>query len=68
MLDATGESTGIKLRRYLVGVWSVAAVFLLTMLATRYVQLDVSAVYLAAVLGSRRAPSPCRSSGSWWPA
>jgi signal transduction histidine kinase len=42
----------MKLRRYLVGVWSVAAVFVLTMLATRYVQLDVSAVYLAAVMFS----------------
>ena len=36
----------------MVGVWSVAAVFVLTMLATRYVQLDVSAVYLAAVMFS----------------
>jgi len=43
---------GGKLRHYLVGVWSVAAVFVLTMLATRYVQLDVSAVYLAAVMFS----------------
>jgi signal transduction histidine kinase len=52
MRDSTGESIGGKLRRYLVGVWSVAAVFVLTMLATRYVQLDVSAVYLAAVMFS----------------
>ena len=36
----------------MVGVWSIAAVFVLTMLATRYVQIDVSAVYLAAVMFS----------------
>jgi signal transduction histidine kinase len=52
MKGTTGESMGGRLRRYVVGVWSVAAVFGLTMLATRYVQLDVSAVYLAAVMFS----------------
>lgn len=40
------------MKRYLVGVWSVAAVFVLTMPATRYVQIDVTAVYLAAVMFS----------------
>ena len=40
------------MRRYLVGVWSVAAVFALTMLATRYVGLNVTPVYLAAVMFS----------------
>jgi len=52
MRGMTGESTGEKLRRYLIAVWSVAAVFVLTMLATRYVEMDVSAVYLAAVMFS----------------
>ena len=52
MSGVTGESLGGRLRRYLVGVWSVAAVFVLTMLATRYVQMDVSVVYLAAVMFS----------------
>jgi signal transduction histidine kinase len=52
MRDATDENIGGKLRRHLVGVWSVGAVFVLTMFATRYVQLDVSAVYLAAVMFS----------------
>ncbi|HJQ32408.1 MAG TPA: HAMP domain-containing sensor histidine kinase [Pyrinomonadaceae bacterium] len=48
----TGESAGARLRRYLIGVWSVAAVFALTMLATRYVGLNVTPVYLAAVMFS----------------
>lgn len=52
MQGATGESTGEKLRRYLIAVWSVAAVFVLTMFATRYVEMDVSPVYLAAVMFS----------------
>ena len=52
MRGVTGESIGGRLRRYLVGVWSVAAVFALTMFTTRYVQMDVSAVYLAAVMFS----------------
>jgi signal transduction histidine kinase len=52
MLRATGESVGVRLRRYLTGVWSVAAVFALTMLATRYVGLNVTPVYLAAVMFS----------------
>lgn len=43
---------GARLRRYLVGVWSVAAVFALTMLATRYVELNITPVYLAAVMFS----------------
>jgi signal transduction histidine kinase len=43
---------GGRLRRYLIAVWSVAAVFVLTMFATRYVQMDVSASYLAAVMFS----------------
>ncbi|HEV2861451.1 MAG TPA: HAMP domain-containing sensor histidine kinase [Pyrinomonadaceae bacterium] len=47
-----GESIGARLRRYLIAVWSVAAVFALTMLATRYVQMDVSSAYLAAVMFS----------------
>ncbi|HEV2705793.1 MAG TPA: HAMP domain-containing sensor histidine kinase [Pyrinomonadaceae bacterium] len=46
------ESIGGRLRRYLIAVWSVAAVFVLTMLATRYVQMDVSSAYLAAVMFS----------------
>jgi signal transduction histidine kinase len=48
----TGENVGERLRRYLIGVWSVAAVFVLTMFATRYVQMDISPVYLAAVMFS----------------
>lgn len=52
MLRATGESIGERLRRYLIGLWSVAAVFALTMLATRYVELNVTPVYLAAVMFS----------------
>ena len=52
MRSVTGESRGGRLRRYLIAVWSVAAVFVLTMFATRYVQMDVSAVYLAAVMFS----------------
>lgn len=52
MQGATGERTGEKLRRYLIAVWSVAAMFVLTMLATRYVEMDVSPVYLAAVMFS----------------
>ena len=52
MRGETGRSTGGRLRRYLIAVWSVAAVFALTMFATRYVQMDVSAVYLAAVMFS----------------
>jgi signal transduction histidine kinase len=52
MSEATGESVGAKVRRYLIGVWSVAAVFALTMLATRYVGLNVTPVYLAAVMFS----------------
>jgi signal transduction histidine kinase len=51
-VSTPGESTGSKLRRYLTAVWSVAAVFVLTMLATRYVEMDVSPVYLAAVMFS----------------
>jgi signal transduction histidine kinase len=52
MRGVTDESIGRRLRRYLVAVWSVAAGFVLTMLATRYVQMDVSAVYLAAIMFS----------------
>lgn len=52
MRGETGESRGGRLRRYLIAVWSVAAGFALTMFATRYVQMDVSAVYLAAVMFS----------------
>ena len=52
MRGASGESIGGRVRRHLIGVWSVAAVFALTMPATRYVQIDVSAVYLAAVMFS----------------
>jgi two-component system, NarL family, sensor histidine kinase BarA len=52
MRRVTDESIGERLRRYLIAVWSVAAVFVLTMFATRYVQMDVSAVYLAAVMFS----------------
>ncbi|HEX7315009.1 MAG TPA: HAMP domain-containing sensor histidine kinase [Pyrinomonadaceae bacterium] len=52
MRSVTDESRGGRLRRYLIAVWSVAAVFALTMFATRYVQMDVSAVYLAAVMFS----------------
>ena len=52
MPSARGESVGVRLRRYLIGVWSVAAVFALTMLATRYVDLNVTPVYLAAVMFS----------------
>lgn len=48
----TGANVGGSLRRYLTGVWSVAAVFVLTMFATRYVQMDVTPVYLAAVMFS----------------
>lgn len=47
-----GESISARLRRYLIGAWSVAAVFALTMLATRYVELNVTPVYLAAVMFS----------------
>lgn len=49
---AVGEGIGARLRRYLIGAWSVAAVFALTMLATRYVELNVTPVYLAAVMFS----------------
>ncbi|HEV2761994.1 MAG TPA: HAMP domain-containing sensor histidine kinase [Pyrinomonadaceae bacterium] len=52
MRGATGESIGGRLRRYLIAVWSVAVVFVLTMFATRYVPMDVSSVYLAAVMFS----------------
>jgi signal transduction histidine kinase len=52
MPSAAGESVGARVRRYLIGVWSVAAVFALTMLATRYVGLNVTPVYLAAVMFS----------------
>lgn len=52
MQGAAGESIGGRLRRYLTGVWSVAVVFALTMLATRYVGLNVTPVYLAAVMFS----------------
>ena len=52
MRRATGENIGARLRRYLIGAWSVAAVFALTMLATRYVQMDVTSVYLAAIMFS----------------
>ncbi|MET0645913.1 MAG: HAMP domain-containing sensor histidine kinase [Pyrinomonadaceae bacterium] len=52
MRGATGEHIGARLRRYLIGAWSVAAVFALTMLATRYVQMDVTSVYLAAIMFS----------------
>lgn len=52
MPEETGESVGASVRRYLIGVWSVAAVFALTMLATRYVDLNVTPVYLAAVMFS----------------
>ena len=52
MRGATGEDIGARLRRYLIGAWSVAAVFALTMLATRYVQMDVTSVYLAAIMFS----------------
>lgn len=52
MTEATGESVGARMRRYLMGVWSVASVFALTMLATRYVDLNVTPVYLAAVMFS----------------
>jgi len=52
MPEATGESVGARMQRYLTGVWSVTAVFALTMLATRYVDLNVTPVYLAAVMFS----------------
>jgi signal transduction histidine kinase len=52
MQEAAGENVGGRWRRYLTGVWSVAAVFVLTMFATRYVQMDISPVYLAAVMFS----------------
>src|SRR3712207_8576847 len=52
MRGTLGESIGGGRRRYLIAVWSVAAVFVLTMFATRYVQMDVSSVYLAAVMFS----------------
>src|SRR3712207_7215859 len=52
MRGTLGESIGGGRRRYLIAVWSVAAVFVLTMLATRYVQMDVSSAYLAAVMFS----------------
>ncbi len=52
MHGKVGESIGERLRRYLTGVWSVAAVFVLTMFATRYVGLNVTPVYLAAVMFS----------------
>jgi signal transduction histidine kinase len=52
MRGATGENVGARLQRYLIGAWSVAAVFALTMLATRYVQMDVTSVYLAAIMFS----------------
>ncbi len=52
MHGKVGESIGGRLRRYLIGAWSVAAVFALTMLATRYVGLNVTPVYLAAVMFS----------------
>ena len=52
MHGRAGESVGGRLRRYLIAVWSVAGVFALTMLATRYVELNVTPVYLAAVMFS----------------
>lgn len=52
MRNVDGKSMGGSLRRYLIAVWSVAAVFTLTMFATRYVPMDISAVYLAAVMFS----------------
>src|SRR3712207_3437706 len=52
MHGARGESIGRRLRRYLTAVWSVAAVFVLTMLATSHVPMDVSSAYLAAVMFS----------------
>ncbi|HEY9402716.1 MAG TPA: HAMP domain-containing sensor histidine kinase [Pyrinomonadaceae bacterium] len=51
-MSAPGVNIGGKSRRYLNAVWSVAAVFLLTMFATRYVEMDVSPAYLAAVMFS----------------
>lgn len=52
MMSVARESMGERLRRYLIAVWSVAAVFALTMFTTRYVAMDISAVYLAAVMFS----------------
>jgi signal transduction histidine kinase len=52
MPSAAGKSVGARVRRYIIGVWSVAAVFALTMLATRYVGLNVTPIYLAAVMFS----------------
>lgn len=52
MQVASRESIGEKLRRHLIAVGSVAVVFALTMFATRYVEMDVSSVYLAAVMFS----------------
>lgn len=49
---AVGENIGARLRRYLIGAWSVVAVFVLTMLATHYVELNITPVYLAAVMFS----------------
>ncbi len=51
-MSAPGINIGGKTRRYLNAVWSVAAVFVLTMFATRYVEMDVSPAYLAAVMFS----------------
>jgi signal transduction histidine kinase len=51
-VSAPGINIGGKTRRYLNAVWSVAAVFMLTMFATRYVEMDVSPAYLAAVMFS----------------
>lgn len=46
MAEATGEIA----RRYSIAVSSVAAVFGLTMLLTNFIQTDVSALYLVAVM------------------
>lgn len=43
-------AAGEIFRRYSIAVSSVAAVFCLTMLVTNFVQTDVSALYLAAVM------------------
>lgn len=51
-MSAPAINIGGKSRRYLNAVWSVAAVFMLTMFATRYVEMDVSPAYLAAVMFS----------------
>ena len=44
------ESVGEIVRRYSIAVSSVAAVFGLTMLLTNFIQADVSALYLVAVM------------------